>query len=65
MSPYFRMDNTEGYTQEQLDELNRRYEERCDRFAAVRDLDEMMAVRIGELVQADYDTEIAPERSPR
>lgn len=26
--PYFRMDNTEGYTQQQLDELNRRHAER-------------------------------------
>lgn len=51
----FRDDNTEGYTQNQLDELNRRYEERLDRYAAVRDIDKSLADRIAELVQAQFD----------
>lgn len=54
----FTMDNTLGcYTQLQLDELNRRYEARLDRFSAVRDIDKSMADRIAEQVLAEYDTE--------
>lgn len=54
MNNQFTMDNTEGYTDEQLQELNRRYEEAS---AGVCDPDEFQ--HIAERVLRDYDTEMA------
>jgi hypothetical protein len=49
---YFRMDNTEGYTQEQLDELNRRVNERV---TDVEDAEDIQ--NICEQVQREFDSE--------
>lgn len=54
MNNQFTTDNTEGYTDEQLQELNRRYDEASQN---VTDLDELQ--HIAERILAAYDTEQA------
>lgn len=56
----FRMDNTEGYTQTQLDELNRRYEIGSGDGIAHLDpsdpLDKAVLDNWAEIVQGTFDT---------
>lgn len=51
---HFRADNTEGYSTEQLYELNRRFEDATHDFLC---LDKSIADSISERILAQFDTE--------
>jgi hypothetical protein len=53
MKEYFRIDNTEGYSQSQLDELNCMVDERLS-----NDDDDEEIQSVCESVQKEYDTEV-------
>ena len=56
MAKQFTMDNTEGYTQEQLDELNRRFEEQsAEIYFSETDFIEIQS--LAERIQKEFDTE--------
>lgn len=47
----YRMDNTQGYTQNQLDELNRRYESQID-----SEMDDDEKQNVSEKILREFDT---------
>jgi hypothetical protein len=47
----YRMDNTDGYTQSELDELNRRYEN-----AITAEMDDDEKQNVSEKIQKEFDT---------
>lgn len=58
MNSKFREDNTEGYTDAQLAELNRRYEAEVATLSPEDASDKSLTDNIGERILADFDSDV-------